>query len=223
MDSYNRETDRQERPVYGSYQSSSPASPPSPARKTNLKDTLSTLGVIILAPLVAFFLTAFVFQSYQVDGPSMEATLQDRDRLIVSKIGRTFSRLTGKDYAPERYDIVIFNHNDEFGGEVSEKQLIKRVIGLPGDRVVVNDGAVTVYNTENPDGIPVDQAGPQKDSVDTATPGNTEETVKPGEVYAMGGNRDNSLDSRSFGAIREADIVGKLVLRIYPFDKSQKY
>jgi signal peptidase I len=153
----------------------------------------------------------------------MEATLQDRDRLIVSKIGRTFSRLTGKDYAPERYDIIIFNHNGEFGSEVSEKQLIKRVIGLPGDRVVVNDGAVTVYNTENPDGIPVDQAGPQKDSVDTATPGNAEETVKPGEVYAMGDNRDNSLDSRSFGAIREADIVGKLVLRIYPFDKSQKY
>ena len=188
------------------------------------KETFSTLGIIILAPLVALFLTAFVFQSYQVEGPSMETTLQDKDRLIVTKVNRTWARLTGNDYIPKRYDIVIFNHtgvyaNSEF---VSEKQLIKRVIGLPGDRVVIKDGVVKVYNQERPEGFLIDREGPEKNTIGH-TPGNIDETVKPGEVYVMGDNRNNSLDSRAFGTVRAEDLVGRLSLRIFPFDHANKF
>jgi signal peptidase I len=188
------------------------------------KDTLSTLGIIILAPIVALFLTAFVFQSYQVDGPSMETTLQNRDRLIVTKTGKTWSRITGKEYIPKRYEIVIFNHSGEYGDNqfVSEKQLVKRVIGLPGDRIVVKDGVVTVYNSEHPGGFLIDKTGPEKNAIHS-TAGNIDETIKSSDLYVMGDNRENSLDSRSFGPIRSQDVVGKLSLRIYPFNKTEKF
>jgi signal peptidase I len=205
-----------------------PVSVPPPTAtpaKEKWKDTLSTLGIIILAPIVAFILTVFVFQSYQVDGPSMETTLQDRDRLIVFKTGKTWSEITRSDYIPKRYEIVIFNHTGEYeGGQyVTEKQLIKRVIGLPGDRVVVQNGEVKVYNDENPDGFLVDQEGPEKDNIGGSTSGNINETVGEGEVYVMGDNRGNSLDSRSFGPVKSDDVIGKLSFRIYPFDKIERF
>lgn len=187
------------------------------------KDTASTIGIIILAPLVAVFLTQFIFQSYQVDGPSMEKTLQDGDRLIVTKTGKTWSKITGKDYIPKRYDIVIFNHSGEFSSsEPLEKQLVKRVIGLPGDRVVIKDGVITVFNKEHPDGFLVDREGPERNTIGS-TNGNIEETVENGEVYVLGDNRDNSLDSRNFGTVNSEDIVGKLAMRIYPFDKAESF
>lgn len=195
-----------------------------PKSKNNrLKETLSTIGIIILAPIVALFLTAFVFQSYQVDGPSMETTLQNRDRLIVTKTGKTWSKITGKPYIPQRYDIVIFNHTGEFGGELaSQKQLIKRVVGLPGDRVVVKDGIVTVFNGQNPNGYLIDREGPENEVI-RDTPGNIDETIKAEEIYVMGDNRENSLDSRAFGAVRSQDVVGKLSWRIFPFNKTDKF
>lgn len=191
-------------------------------------DIISTLMIIVLAPIVALLLTQFIFQSYQVDGPSMETTLQDRDRLIVTKVGRTWARLTRSSYQPERYDIIIFNHSSDYGdGNVQQKQLVKRVIGLPGDRVLVKNGQVMIYNKEHPDGYLVDKVGPELPAI-TVTNAPTEggvidETVKDGEVYVMGDNRENSMDSRFFGAIRQQDIVGHLAMRIYPFDKIQRF
>lgn len=205
-------------------QSQYPPEQPSKAEGSKWKDTFSTLGIIILAPLVALILTAFVFQSYQVDGPSMEATLQHKDRLIVTKTGRTWARVTGQSYIPKRYEIIIFNHSGDYGGNqfISEKQLVKRIIGLPGDRVVVKDGVVTIYNTQHPDGYLVDREGPEKNVIGN-TPGNIDETIKSDQLYVMGDNRVNSLDSRAFGAIRAEDVVGKLSLRIFPFDKTEKF
>lgn len=187
------------------------------------RDTISTIAIIIMAPLLALFLTAFVFQSYQVDGPSMAPTLNDQDRLIVTKVANTWSKITRDSYIPPRYEIVIFNHTGNFDGQLSsEKQLIKRVIGVPGDRVVIKDGLVTVYNDERPEGFLVDREGPEKNTIGP-TPGNVEETVEEGEVFVLGDNRDNSLDSRTFGTIRSKDLVGELSLRIYPFDKANKF
>src|SRR5690606_14753568 len=94
---------------------------------SRFKGALSTIAILVAAPLIAVFLTAFVFQSYEVDGPSMESTLQNRDRLIVWKVPHTFSRLTKNAYVPSRGDVVVFvKHGiyEESSGQ--EKQLIKR-------------------------------------------------------------------------------------------------
>ncbi len=206
-------------------QTNNPYPEPSGQHKPNnaWKETASTVAIILLAPLVAIFLTQFVFQSYMVDGPSMQETLHDGDRLIVTKTGKTWSRITRSDFIPERYDIVIFNHSGEFGAsEGNVKQLVKRVIGLPGDRVVVKDGVITIFNKEHPDGFLVDREGPEKNTIGN-TSGNIDETVGDGEIYVCGDNRENSLDSRSFGTVRSQDLVGTLALRIYPFDKVEKF
>lgn len=190
---------------------------------SRIKEHLTTILILIAAPLLAILITAFVFRTYQVDGPSMETTLQDNDRLIINKIPATIAKVTNGDYIPARYDIIVFTHRGQFGGgDSTEKQLIKRVIGLPGDRVVVKDGVVTVYNSENPDGFEVDKFGPEAAVVDS-TAGNIDETVKDGEIFVMGDNRANSLDSRNLGAVRADDIIGKLTFRIYPFQKWEAF
>ncbi len=187
-------------------------------------DTISTLGIFILAPLLAVFLTHFVFQSYQVDGPSMETTLQHGDRLIVTKTGKTWSRITRSDYIPKRYEIIIFNHSGEFDATGTvEKQLIKRVVGLPGDRITVDSGVVKVFNTQHPNGYLVDRDGPERNVIMNTNGDRIDVTVKTGEVFVMGDNRENSLDSRFFGSVQSQDIVGKLNLRVYPFDKAERF
>lgn len=192
-------------------------------KKSAMSENLSTLGIIIAAPLLALFMINFVFQTYEVDGPSMESTLQDNDRLIVWKVPHTVAKITGNDYIPKRYDIIVFNHTGTFGSSsASEKQLIKRVIGIPGDRVVINAGVATVYNAEHPNGYLVDQNGPEA-AVIGSTPGNVDQTIKDGEVFVLGDNRENSLDSPELGTIRSDDIVGKLTVRIFPFDKADKF
>lgn len=198
-------------------------SPPSKKFADGRKELLSTLAVIILAPIVALILTAFVFQSYEVDGPSMEPTLADDDRLIVNKVGRTWSGIWSSDYVPDRHEIVVFNQKSaSVGGNSEEKQLIKRVIGVPGDRVVIEGGKVTVYNDEHPRGFLVDESGPQAGHVGY-TDGSIEQTVEKGEIFVLGDNRKNSLDSRNFGTIDSEDIVGTLAMRIYPLDSIDKF
>lgn len=191
--------------------------------RENTHAILSTLALIIIAPLIALTLTAFVFQSYQVDGPSMQSTLQNNDRLIVLKIPRTWARVTGHPYIPHRADIIIFNKTDISDFGTSEpKQLIKRVIGLPGDRVVVKNGLITVYDKSHPQGFNPDKTYPYGKVIHT-TPGNLDITVPKNSVFVCGDNRTNSLDSRIFGPIPLKDIVGKLSLRVYPLSKAETF
>lgn len=188
------------------------------------RSVLSTAAILIAAPLVALILTAFIFQSYEVDGPSMETTLQNSDRLIVWKVPRTVARITNHQYVPHRDDIIVFIKRGllEPGGN-QEKQLIKRVIGLPGDRVVVNDGHITLYNAQHPEGYNPDVNHDFSQNIATLTTGNIDITIQPGQVFVCGDNRTNSLDSRSFGPISVDDIVGKLVIRIFPLNSFKSY
>lgn len=198
---------------------------PKPPKGEGFKSLLSTIGILIAAPIIAVLLTTFVFQSYEVDGPSMETTLDNHDRLLVFKLPRTIANLTNKDYIPKRGEIVIFKTSaihDGGADDGSEKQLIKRVVGLPGDRVIVSNGIITVYNTEFPEGFNPDVAGGYSDIIGT-TSGNVDVVVREGEVFVCGDNRSNSLDSRAIGAIPSEDIIGKLSFRIYPLSNAQKF
>lgn len=192
-------------------------------QRSGLASIVSTLALLLIAPLIAIALTAFVFQSYEVDGPSMEKTLQNQDRLIVWKVPRTLSRITKKNYIPERNDVIIFVRHDLFEEGGKEKQLIKRVVGLPGERVVVKDGKITVYNKENPNGFDPDATHEYGSLLQTPTSGDVDLVVPEGEVFTCGDNRLNSLDSRSFGTVPSKDIVGKMALRIFPIKQFKIY
>ena len=110
---------------------------------STFKSVLTTILILIAAPITAILITSFVFQSYEVFGPSMKNTLHEGDRLIVVKAPHTWARLLGHEFIPKRGDVIVFVKRDLFvAGESGNKQLIKRVIALPGERVVVKDGIV---------------------------------------------------------------------------------
>jgi signal peptidase I len=196
-----------------------------PKKREGLRSILSTLVILIAAPLIAITLITFVFQSYEVDGPSMENTLQDRDRLIVLKWPKTWAGITGNDYIPDRYQIIVFTKRGSFSFETgADRQLIKRVIGLPGDRVVVTKDDITIYNDQNPNGFSPDIEGGYKSLLGSTANGNDVDiTVGPNEIFVAGDNRANSSDSRSFGPVPLEDVVGELAFRIFPFKQVEGF
>lgn len=182
---------------------------------------LSTISVILAAPIIALIMVTNVFQVYEVDGQSMDSTLHDNDRLIVLKVPKTWANITSNDYIPERYEIIVFNQieqQDSYG----ERQLIKRVVGLPGDRVVISNGSVRIYNEASPKGFSADDISPEHEATEN-TSGNVDITVPEGEVFVLGDNRQNSSDSRVFGTVPTEQIVGKLSLRFYPFSQTDTF
>lgn len=183
-----------------------------------MRDLFSVVAVLACALLLAFGLISFVFQSYQVDGPSMETSLQNSDHLIVWKVPRTIARLTGHPYVPERSNVIIFNEPGiGDGGTSQNKQLVKRVIGVPGDRVVIKDNKITIYNKEHPEGFDPDETMPYGKVIGD-TSGNIDVTLDKNEIFVCGDNRSNSLDSRVFGPVDANNIVGKLAVRVLPLN-----
>jgi len=168
----------------------------------------------------------FLIQPFLVDGPSMSPTFETGNYLLVEKL----SYILGE---PKRGDVVIFDEpekgldlsgqkklcyiknfltNDEDDCLWSSKRyLVKRLIGLPGDKVVVLNGVTTIYNIENPEGKLLDEK-----YVIHENPLSSEETLGENEYYVMGDNRSNSLDSRYFGIVKKELIVGRPLLRLIP-------
>lgn len=197
--------------------------PATKPESSGIHDLFSTVGILVTALLVALLIITFVFRSYQVDGPSMQSTLQNADKLIIWKIPRTWARITHRDYIPKRGDIVVFTESglSDFG-QNDTKQLIKRVIGLPGDRVVVKNGFITVYNTANPSGFQPDKTLAYGGDIPT-TSGDIDVTLIAGQLFVCGDNRPNSLDSRAFGPIEANQVIGQLILRVFPINKAMPF
>lgn len=187
-------------------------------QSANLADTLKTIfwGFInwVAAPLlIVFILHNFVFQAYHVDGSSMAPTLATADYMIVSKVENSIARLTGKAYIPRRHQVVVFSYPND-----PSLIFIKRVTALPGERVVVKNGTITVYNSEHPEGF-----SPDDDSFERAasyTEGDLDEVVPEGSVFVVGDNRlpSGSFDSREWGMLPSQNIIGNSVIRLLPLD-----
>ncbi len=193
--------------------------------RSGWRDLFSTIGILLTAFIFAILMISFVFRTYQVDGQSMQSTLMDSDKLIIWKVPRTIASITRNAYIPNRGDVVVFNEsaqglNCQSGyGDGSSKQLIKRVIGLPGDRVQVKDNMYTVYNASRPNGFNPDKTLPYGKNIGV-TGDDGDWTVGKDQLFVSGDNRANSKDSRCFGPIDASQIVGKLVLRVFPLSKT---
>ncbi len=168
-----------------------------------LKEIMSTLLYLVVIFGLTFLFITFVAQRTEVSGSSMEPTLQDHDSLIVDKLSYRFIE-------PHRYDIVIFPY--QYG---NNQYFIKRVIGLPGERVRVDfDGNIYINDAKL-----IENYGAEV----ILDPGRAETEILLGEdeYFVMGDNRNHSMDSRdiSVGNIHKKDILGKAFVRIYPFSK----
>lgn len=149
----------------------------------------------------------------------------NNDRLIVWKVPRTVARVTHKSWIPNRGDVIIFVESGlaQFGQE-NDKQLIKRVIALPGERVVLANSVLTVYNREHPEGFQPDKTMSYGSVIDESNDThNLDVTLAKDQLFVCGDNRPDSLDSRTFGPIEAHQIVGKLALRLLPLSEIQKF
>lgn len=188
------------------------------ARQKNiLRDILSIAFFVIAVAAGAFLLNAYVFRSFNVEGSSMLPTLENGDRVVVNKSIVTLQQLQGEQYVPPRGQVIVFENPLLEGAR--EQHLVKRVIGLPGERVVVENGEVTVFSDEAPGGFNPAAAlgleGPKQ-----PTSGNADIFVPPGEVFVMGDNRigSASFDSRSgLGTVPLEFIEGPVWARVFPF------
>lgn len=196
-----------------------------------LKDIFNVLLFVGAVVLGTFILNSFVFRSYDVVGGSMENTLHSGERVIVNRLPVSLAHLSEKEYVPERGEIVVFANGGngslnacEPKTDVEDKYIIKRVIAFPGERVVVEDGKLTVYDEEHPDGFSPDDEtrksendGPKEDVA-----GNVNVIVPEGEIFVSGDNRvgTNSYDSRNgLGTIPFCRIIGPAKIRIFPLTK----
>ncbi|HEY8999377.1 MAG TPA: signal peptidase I [Candidatus Saccharimonadales bacterium] len=201
--------------------------PKKSGRRQQIRTIITTAAILVAAPLVAILLTAFVFQSYEVDGPSMQTTLHNNDRLIVWKLPRTWARITGHQYVPKRGDIVVFVGGPALTpyGQDASRQLIKRVVALPGERVQVKDGKLVVYNAQHPNGFDPDDTLSYGKVIGDTEPMNTNGiiTLGPNQIFVCGDNRPDSLDSRSFGPVNTNQIVGTLAARVLPLSSAERF
>lgn len=189
-------------------------------RHPRVRDAINFFGFILIVLIGTLLINTFIFRSFVVSGHSMDDTLHDGNRLIVNRVPLTIAQIQNKQYIPSRGDIIVFKNPRYVSGEQDE-YIVKRVIAFPSERVTVKDGALTVYNSENPKGFQPDTewrngtTGPK-----SPVSGEGADMVVPeGTIYVCGDNRigDNSYDSRTgLGTIPTFDIVGPVALRIWP-------
>lgn len=147
----------------------------------------------------------FLIQPFYVKGASMEPNFFDHEYLIIDELSYRFEQ-------PQRGEIVVFRYPAD-----PSQFFIKRVIGLPGETVEVNDKAVKIYNDAHPNGLSLDELGYIRDEY--AAAGKRTVTLRADEYFVMGDNRAASLDSRYFGPVSRSAIVGRVWLRGWPFDR----
>lgn len=186
-------------------------------RSSRLGGLFGTVQLIGGAILLALVINTFIFQSYQVVGESMSPTLSDGDRLIVNKIGKTWASIFSSDHTPKRQEIIVFD--SPISGN---RQLVKRVIGIPGDTVAVSKGVITIFNDEFPQGFNADEGLAHTLALDVNYSLTT--TVPEGMLFVSGDNRIGgaSLDSRNdLGLVPLDNVVGELVIRLLPLSESR--
>lgn len=213
---------------------------PHPAVKSGspwFKDLMGILAFVAVVAVGAFLINTFIFRSFNVVGPSMEPTLQGgvdnepNDRLIVNRVPITIANITGHQYVPSRGEIIVFRNPHWVRGQQDE-YIVKRVIGLPGERIKVNDCQLKVYNTDSPNGFDpykeFKNLAPTDAEYNSCVDGEgTDITVPEDEIFVVGDHRKGnySMDSRngsgraSLGTIPLDDIIGPVSLRIWPIDQ----
>jgi signal peptidase I len=171
-------------------------------RKSSRRNAVEWIVVVVGAVVVAVLLRWLVVQAFYIPSASMEPALAVGDRVLVNKLAYRVGE-------PERGDIVVFERPPNSSSGVVD-DLIKRVIGLPGETIEAHDGKVFVDGVELSEPWLADG---------TMTPDFAPEEVPPDHVFVLGDNRPNSEASNRFGPIPEDLIVGRAFVRIWPLSR----
>lgn len=174
---------------------------------SDVSETHSTKKYLLLEivqfALIALFVIVpfrmFVAQPFIVNGASMDPTFHSGEYLIVDQLTYSFT-------TPERGDVVIFQYPRN-----PSKFFIKRVIGLPGETVRIQEGTVIIINDEHPEGMTLDEPYIVLTATDSSST-----TLSADEYFVMGDNRGGSSDSRAWGPLNEKHLIGRPILRLLP-------
>ncbi len=179
-----------------------------PAMKQFFAAALEILEMALIAIAAVFVVRTFLVQPFLVSGASMEPNFSNGDYLVIDEVTYRFRE-------PARGEVIVFRYP---GNDSS--YYIKRVIGLPGERVTVKNGAVTVYSGDSRDGFRVPE---NYLPVGLKTSGDLDATLKSGDYFVLGDNRNFSFDSRSWGALPKNEIVGLVRLRLWPINEVKAF
>ncbi len=178
-------------------------------RKEEIRETLAeVIKVFILAAAVILPIRMFLIQPFYVKGASMEPNFYENEYLIIDKISPRF-----REY--ERGEPIVFRYPPS-----EHKYLIKRVIGLPDERVIIHNRRISIMNAEHPNGFPLneDEYNPyllRDEEVDVQ--------LTADEYYVLGDNRPLSFDSEIFGPIKEKNITGRVFFRGWPLERIEVF
>ncbi|MDD5397381.1 MAG: signal peptidase I [Candidatus Moranbacteria bacterium] len=181
------------------------------------------IKVFIWALVIIVPIRVFLFQPFFVQGASMETNFKDGDYLIVNELGykktsvdvggtHLFDVNSFKDLS--RGDVVVFRYPRD-----PSQFFIKRVIGLPGEKVEVKSGIVTIFNSQHPNGFVLDEHTYLPAGLSTS--GDVSMTLSDQEYFVLGDNRQFSHDSRAWGPLPKYDVIGKVLIRAWPFSKAE--
>lgn len=155
----------------------------------------TVISILVVAPI-----RFFIAQPFIVRGESMDPTFADGQYLIIDE-------LTYRGTEPERGDIIVFKYPKD-----ESKYFIKRIVGLPNESIKITNGKVSVSSLEHPEETVLNESYIQELSFE-----NVSEKLESNEYFVMGDNRSNSLDSRIWGPLPKKNIIGRVLVRLFPF------
>jgi signal peptidase I len=173
-----------------------------------LSSILETAQVVVVSLVIVFLVRNYLIQPFLVKGASMEPTFQDGNYLIIDEISYRV-------HPPQRDEVIVFKYPRD-----PKQYFIKRIVGLPNEKVEIKDQRITVYNDKNPDGLGLDESYlPSGDE----TKGDETIQLKSNEYFVMGDNRPFSSDSRYWGPVTSDLIVGRVWLRAWPINEAKAF
>jgi len=170
--------------------------------KKYLSFALELIKIVVIAAAIVIPIRYFLFQPFFVEGQSMDPNFASGDYLIIDEISYRFSQ-------PERGDVIVFKYPVN-----TSRRLIKRIIGLPGETIVISNCQVIINDSS------LDESAYLKD---ICTSGDMTVVLGNNEYFVLGDNREFSFDSRSFGILQEGLIIGRVFIRAWPIDSLERF
>lgn len=176
--------------------------------KTFLYTVKEILEIILIAVLVVIGVRYFLVQPFLVSGSSMEPNFQSGDYLLINEISYRFRE-------PQRGEVVVFHYPGD-----EKTYFIKRVIGLPNERIAIRDGKIKIFNDQNMDGFYLNE---DYLSVGELTVGDKDVFLGKNEYFVLGDNRNASFDSRQWGPLKRMEIIGSAWIRLWPLNEVKAF